>query len=74
MGTLEAGSSEHARRRPTAVDYVAALFPPTVMAVAFTWLIVTMVKSQGGANKYKEDAAVDAAFAARSGQEQQRQD
>lgn len=59
------------------MDYVAALFPPTVMAVAFTWLIVTMVKSQGGANKYKEDAAVDAAFAARaarSGQEQQRQD
>jgi hypothetical protein len=47
------------------VDYVAALFPPAVMAVAFTWLIVTIVRSQGGANKYKEDAAVDAALAAR---------
>lgn len=36
------------------------------MAVAFIGVIVTMVKSQGGANKYKEDAAVDAALAARS--------
>ncbi|MFB4196674.1 hypothetical protein [Streptomyces carpaticus] len=48
------------------MDYIAALFPPTVMAVAFIGVIVTMVKSQGGANKYKEDAAVDAALAARS--------
>ncbi|RKN10046.1 hypothetical protein [Streptomyces radicis] len=48
------------------MDYAAALFPPFVMAAAFTWLIVTIIKSQGGANKYKEDAAVDAAFAARS--------
>ncbi|MDT0321483.1 hypothetical protein [Streptomyces millisiae] len=47
------------------MDYIAALFPPTVMAVAFTALIVTIVRSQGGANKYKEDAAVDAAIAAR---------
>ncbi|MGW7576809.1 hypothetical protein [Streptomyces sp. NPDC054765] len=45
------------------MDYVAALLPPVVMAVAFTALIVTMVKSQGGANKSKEDAAVDAALA-----------
>lgn len=45
------------------MDYVAALFPPAVMAVAFTWLILTIVRTQGGANKYKEDAAVDAAFA-----------
>jgi len=44
------------------MDYVAALTPPIVMAVAFTALIVTIVKSQGGANKAKEDAAVDAAF------------
>ncbi|MGK5531630.1 hypothetical protein [Streptomyces sp. URMC 129] len=50
------------------MDYVAALFPPTVMAVAFTWLIVTIVRSQGGSNKYKEDAAVDAALAARAAQ------
>ncbi len=48
------------------MDYVSALIPPIVMAVAFTALIVTMVKSQGGANKSKEDAAVDAALAARA--------
>ncbi|WP_129841688.1 hypothetical protein [Streptomyces sp. RFCAC02] len=48
------------------MDYIAALFPPAVMAVAFTWLIVTIVRSQGGANKFKEDAAVDAALAARA--------
>jgi len=41
------------------MDYVSALVPPVVMAVAFTALIVTMIKSQGGANKSKEDAAVD---------------
>lgn len=51
------------------MDYIAALFPPTVMAVAFVWLIATIVKSQGGANKYKEDAAVDAALAAEAGAE-----
>ena len=45
------------------MDYVAALYPAVVMAVAFTALIVTIVKSQGGANKAKEDAAVDAALA-----------
>ncbi|MCE7083215.1 hypothetical protein [Streptomyces sp. ST2-7A] len=48
------------------MDYLAALFAPTVMAVAFIYLIVTMIKSQGGANKYKEDAAVDAMEAARA--------
>ncbi|MEV0276868.1 hypothetical protein AB0I22_10875 [Streptomyces sp. NPDC050610] len=42
------------------MDYVSALVPPVVMAVAFIALIVTIVKSQGGANKSKEDAAVDA--------------
>ncbi|MET7765080.1 hypothetical protein ABZS71_24840 [Streptomyces sp. NPDC005393] len=45
------------------MEYVSALVPPVVMAVAFIALIVTMVKSQGGANKAKEDAAVDAALA-----------
>lgn len=45
------------------MDYVAALVPPMVMAVAFTALVVTIVKSQGGANKAKEDALVDAALA-----------
>ncbi|MEV0602043.1 hypothetical protein AB0I82_22420 [Streptomyces sp. NPDC050315] len=42
------------------MDYVSALLPPVVMAIAFTAVIVTMIKSQGGANKTKEDAAVDA--------------
>jgi hypothetical protein len=45
------------------VDYVSALVPPIVMAVAFTALVVTLIKSQGGPNKAKEDAAVDAACA-----------
>ncbi|GEB51582.1 MULTISPECIES: hypothetical protein [Streptomyces] len=45
------------------MDYVAALTPPFVMAVAFTALIVTIVKTQGGANKAKEDGIVDAALA-----------
>lgn len=33
------------------------------MAVFFVGLIVTIVKTQGGANKAKEDAAVDAVLA-----------
>lgn len=33
------------------------------MAVFFIGLIVTIVKTQGGANKSKEDAVVDAALA-----------
>lgn len=45
------------------MDYVSALVPPLVMAVLFIAVIVTMIKNQGGANKAKEDAAVDAAFA-----------
>ncbi|GAA3615097.1 hypothetical protein ACLIYM_27940 [Streptomyces fenghuangensis] len=45
------------------MEYIAALTPSVVMAVAFTALIVTIVKSQGGANKSKEDAAVDRALA-----------
>ncbi|MEV1052358.1 hypothetical protein [Streptomyces sp. NPDC049887] len=45
------------------MDYVSALLPPVVMAAFFTALVVTIVKSQGGPNKAKEDAAVDAAIA-----------
>ncbi|MER8233327.1 hypothetical protein ACIRQY_16110 [Streptomyces sp. NPDC101490] len=45
------------------MDYVSALLPPVVMAAFFIGLVVTIVKSQGGSNKNKEDAAVDAAFA-----------
>lgn len=56
----EAGAG---RRSEAAVDYVSALVPPLVMAVAFTLLVVTIIKNQGGANRAKEDAAVDAVLA-----------
>lgn len=45
------------------MDYVSALVPPVVMAALFTALIVTIVKSQGGPNKSKEDAIADATIA-----------
>lgn len=45
------------------MDYVSALVPPLVMAVGFTFLVVTIIRNQGGANRAKEDAAVDAAIA-----------
>ncbi|WP_225848116.1 hypothetical protein [Streptomyces sp. HPF1205] len=48
------------------MDYVSAIVPPLVMAVFFIGLVVTIIKHQGGANKAKEDAAVDAAFAAQA--------
>ncbi|MEU0440162.1 hypothetical protein ABZ202_10370 [Streptomyces sp. NPDC006186] len=45
------------------MDYVSALVPPVVMAVFFVAVIRVIVKTQGGAAKAKEDAAVDAALA-----------
>jgi hypothetical protein len=45
------------------MDYVSAIVPPLVMAVFFVAVMVTIIKNQGGANKAKEDAAVDAALA-----------
>lgn len=45
------------------MDYVSALVPPAVMAVFFVGVIRVIVKTQGGANKAKEDAIVDAALA-----------
>ncbi|MFV0134479.1 hypothetical protein ACLGIH_14765 [Streptomyces sp. HMX87] len=45
------------------MDYVSALLPPVVMAVLFIAVVRVIIKSQGGANKAKEDAAVDAAVA-----------
>ncbi|MER5911699.1 hypothetical protein ABT124_14605 [Streptomyces sp. NPDC001982] len=45
------------------MDYVSALVPPVVMAVFFIGLVRVIVKTQGGAAKSKEDAAVDAALA-----------
>ncbi|MEU0832821.1 hypothetical protein [Streptomyces sp. NPDC005969] len=44
------------------MDYVSALVPPVVMAAFFIGLVVTIVKSQGGPNKAKEDAVVDSAL------------
>ncbi|CAM5643016.1 hypothetical protein GCM10010329_67350 [Streptomyces spiroverticillatus] len=46
------------------MDYVSALLPPVVMAAFFIGLVVTIVKTQGGANKTKEDRIADAAVAA----------
>ncbi|MER7947770.1 hypothetical protein ABTY59_10335 [Streptomyces sp. NPDC096079] len=45
------------------MDYVSALLPPIVMAAFFIALVTVIVKSQGGPNKAKEDAVVDAALA-----------
>jgi hypothetical protein len=45
------------------MDYVSALLPPFVMAVLFIAVIRVIVKTQGGPNKAKEDAMVDAALA-----------
>lgn len=44
------------------------------MAVFFIGLIVTIVKTQGGANKSKEDAVVDAALARADGARQASRD
>ncbi|MGW0364950.1 hypothetical protein [Streptomyces sp. NPDC002990] len=52
------------------MDYVSALVPPIAMAAFFIALVVTIVKSQGGANKNKEDAAVDAVIARTEGASQ----
>ncbi|MEU0967982.1 hypothetical protein ABZ357_22015 [Streptomyces sp. NPDC005917] len=45
------------------MDYFSALLPPVVMAIFFIGLVRVIVKTQGGAAKAKEDAAVDAALA-----------
>ena len=52
------------------MDYVSALVPPIVMAVFFIGVIRVIVKTQGGANKAKEDAAVDAVLARVEGAQQ----
>ncbi|CAL9484018.1 hypothetical protein [Streptomyces sp. Tu 3180] len=49
------------------MDYVSALVPPVVMAALFIGVIRVIVKTQGGTNKAKEDAAVDAAYARAEG-------
>ena len=55
---------------PGRMDYVSALVPPVVMAVFFIGVIRVIVKTQGGANKAKEDAVVDAALARAEGARQ----
>ncbi|MFJ5174810.1 hypothetical protein ACIP68_13305 [Streptomyces griseoviridis] len=52
------------------MDYVSALVPSVVMAVFFIGVIRVIVKTQGGANKTKEDAAVDAVLARADGTRQ----
>jgi hypothetical protein len=52
------------------MDYVSALLPPFVMAALFIGVIRVIVKTQGGPNKAKEDAAVDAALARAEGARQ----
>ena len=52
------------------MDIVSALVTPVVMAALFIAVIRVMVKTQGGANKAKEDAAVDAAIARAEGARQ----
>ncbi|MBV2354614.1 hypothetical protein KUM39_09605 [Streptomyces sp. J2-1] len=44
------------------MDYLSALVPPVVMALFFIGVVRVIVKTQGGAAKAKEDAAVDAAL------------
>jgi hypothetical protein len=45
------------------MNYLSALVPPVVMAAFFVFLVRLIIKTQGGSNKSKEDAAVDAAIA-----------
>ncbi|MEU6609330.1 hypothetical protein [Streptomyces shenzhenensis] len=52
------------------MDYVSALVPPVVMAAFFIGVVRVIVKTQGGAAKTKEDAAVDAAMARTEGAQQ----
>ncbi|MCD0482492.1 hypothetical protein LO771_08775 [Streptacidiphilus sp. ASG 303] len=42
------------------MDYVSAIVPPLVMAVGFGFVIRAIIRSQGGAQKAKEDAYADA--------------
>ncbi|PBC79098.1 hypothetical protein BX265_3893 [Streptomyces sp. TLI_235] len=42
------------------MDYVSAIVPPLVMAIGFGFLVRAIIRSQGGVQKAKEDAAADA--------------
>ena len=42
------------------MQYIEALTPPTVMAIAFGLMIRTLFRNQGGANAAREDEISDA--------------
>jgi hypothetical protein len=42
------------------MQYVSALVPPLVMAIGFGFLVRAIIRTQGGAQKGKEDAAAEA--------------
>ena len=42
------------------MQYIEALTPPTVMAIAFGLMIRTLFRNQGGAAAAREDAAAEA--------------
>jgi hypothetical protein len=42
------------------VEYVSAIVPPLVMAIGFAFLVRAIIRSQGGAQKSKEDAVAEA--------------
>ncbi|MER8185614.1 hypothetical protein [Kitasatospora sp. NPDC094015] len=42
------------------MDYVSAIVPPLVMAIGFGFLVRAIIRSQGGAQRSKEDAAAEA--------------
>ncbi|GAA1221736.1 hypothetical protein GCM10009665_09940 [Kitasatospora nipponensis] len=46
------------------MQYVSAIVPPMVMAIGFGFLVRAIIRSQGGAQKGKEDAAAEALRAA----------
>ncbi|BFV58589.1 hypothetical protein KCMC57_up36930 [Kitasatospora sp. CMC57] len=42
------------------MDYISAIVPPLAMAIGFGFLVRAIIRSQGGAQRAKEDAVADA--------------
>lgn len=42
------------------MQYVSAIVPPLVMAIGFGFLVRAIIRTQGGDQKGKEDAAAEA--------------
>ena len=42
------------------MQYIGALTPPVVMAIAFAFVIRALFRNQGGANAAREDAVAEA--------------